>query len=105
MDPMPLFSSLVVREPGMQNGDLFSEYAVQVGGRGGRKSYFGNQQNRGASLREDRLHRRQIYGSLAGPGHAMQQRYREAPFADARLNRIQCAGLRGVQMFACEVRR
>ena len=104
MNAVPLFCPLVICQAGMQNCNLLSENTMQVGGRGGRESYFGNQKNRGASLGKHGLHGRKVDCGFTRSRNSMQQRHREASLVYAGFNRLQCLSLRGIQVLSSKVR-
>src|SRR5687767_12815776 len=85
MDAMPLLGAFIVGKAGVQDGDLIAEHAVQVRGSGWGESDLGNEHDGRASGGEQPLHRREIYGGLAGAGHTMQQRDGKLPLVDRGL--------------------
>ena len=64
-DALPLLGALVVAEGGVENSDFVAENLMQIGGHGGCETDFGHQQNGRASLRQHRLHGRQVDRGLA----------------------------------------
>ena len=65
LDAMPLLGAFAVGKRGMQDGDFVAEDLMQIGGDGGSKADFGDEQDCGASGFEHRAHGRQINGGLA----------------------------------------
>ena len=92
-----MLGAFFVRKSGVQNRHLISENVVNIGRNCGRKADFWNQQNRGATRVEHRLHRRKVNSCLSRSCDAMQQDSREFLRIDERANSIQRRPLRRVK--------
>ena len=70
---MPLLGTLVIGEPGVQDGDFVAKNLDQVGSHCWRKADLGNEQNRRPSSFENPAHHGQVDGGLAGACDSVQQ--------------------------------
>ena len=73
----------------MQDGDLFPEDSVQIGGHPRRQADFGHQQNRPSPRFEDLPHRRQVDRCLARTGDPVEQDRLELARFDAPVYSLQ----------------
>ena len=70
---MPLLRPLRIRQPRMQNGNLVSEYLMQIGRYRRRQPNLRNQQDRGAPGVQHLPHTSQIHRRLSGASDPMEQ--------------------------------
>src|SRR6266404_8864295 len=77
MDAVPLLGALIVAQPGMQDGHLLSEDAMEICRRRRCKSDLWYQQDRRSARRQHTLHRRKVDRRLSRPRYTMQQRDRK----------------------------
>ena len=73
LDAVPLLGALFVGKRGMQDGDFVAEDLVQIGGYRRREADFRDEENGGASRFEHGTHAREINGSFARAGDAVQK--------------------------------
>ena len=73
LDAMPLLGAFAIGESRVQDGNFIAEDLMQVGRDGRSQANFRDEQDGGAAGFEHSAHGRQIHGSLARTGDAVQQ--------------------------------